>query len=114
MIRRPERRFYFRLALALGRPVGEMLSTMSSHELAEWMAFERVEGPVGEMRDDLRTGIMASTVANVNRKRGSRPFTPADFMPYKSPAGVVKMSEAAMKDTLYAFAAAQAEPTEGA
>ncbi len=34
--------FYFSLAESLGMPVGEMLQRMSSKELAEWMAFNRV------------------------------------------------------------------------
>jgi hypothetical protein len=29
----------------------------------------------------LRAGIVASVVANVNRKKGSRPFSPWDFVP---------------------------------
>ncbi len=34
--------FYFSLAETLGMPVGEMLQRMSSKELTEWMAFNRV------------------------------------------------------------------------
>ncbi len=34
--------FYFSLAEALGMTVGGMLSQMSSKELAEWMAFNRI------------------------------------------------------------------------
>jgi hypothetical protein len=52
---------------------------MDSRELSEWMAYERIE-PFGEMRADLRAGIVASVVANANRTRGDA-FKPADFMP---------------------------------
>lgn len=37
--------------------------------------------PWGEMRADLQAGIVAATVANVNRKADSRAFAPSDFMP---------------------------------
>mgnify|MGYP000940748974 FL=1 len=58
-----------------------MLQRMSSRELSEWMAYYNIE-PFGEERADLRSGIVASTIANVNRdpKKG-QPFKPTDFMP---------------------------------
>lgn len=64
-------------------PVGEMLERMSSSELSEWMAFFSIEGPTGEERADWRAGMVASTIANVNRdsKRQKRPYKPEDFMP---------------------------------
>lgn len=45
------------------------------------LAYGRVE-PFGEQRADLRSGIIASTVANVNRGRRQKAFQPTDFMPY--------------------------------
>lgn len=60
--------------------VEKLLAEITSKELAEWMAFEKIE-PWGETRADLRAGIIASTVAN--RLRGKR--EPArkvtEFMP---------------------------------
>ncbi len=55
---------------------------MSSAEFAEWMAYYAIE-PFGEERADLRMGILASLIANVNRdsKKQREPFAPADFMP---------------------------------
>lgn len=55
---------------------------MSSTQLAEWMAFYRLE-PWGDERADMRAGIVASTIANVNRdaKKRPKPYTPGDFMP---------------------------------
>ena len=44
------------------------------------MAYEHIE-PFGETRADLRTGIVASILANVNRKKGARASKPKDFMP---------------------------------
>lgn len=58
-----------------------LLATLSSRQIAEWMVFFSIEGPIGEERADLRAGIIASTLANVNRGKG-KPFRPTDFMPY--------------------------------
>jgi hypothetical protein len=69
---------------------------MSSREFAEWMAYYELE-PFGEERADLRSAIVASTVANAHRdpKRRRKPFRPLDFMPRfdetKRPKGVESM-----------------------
>ena len=62
--------------------VRELLARVSSRELSEWMAYAKIE-PFGEMRADLRAGIIASTVANTARdpKKRRRPFQPREFMP---------------------------------
>lgn len=57
-----------------------MLAEISSVQFAEWMAYSLLE-PWGEGRDDLRAGIVASTVANANRGKNAKPFKPQDFMP---------------------------------
>jgi hypothetical protein len=57
-----------------------MLSEISSRDFAEWMAYSRLE-PWGEERDDLRMGIVASTIANVNRSKNQKPYKPSDFIP---------------------------------
>jgi len=61
-------------------PVRELLGRMSSSEMSEWIAYAQIE-PFGEERADLRAAIIASTVANTARQRGSRAFKPEDFMP---------------------------------
>lgn len=61
-----------------------MLSEISSVQFAEWMAYSRLE-PWGEERDDLRMAIIASTIANVNRGKNSKAFSPQDFMPQFEP-----------------------------
>lgn len=45
------------------------------------MAYYQLE-PFGVERDDLRSGIIAATIANSNRdpKKQKKPFTPEDFM----------------------------------
>jgi len=58
--------------------VTEMLGRISSHELSEWAAYYR-EHPFGDERADLRAGVIASTIANVNRAEGQEPYTPSDF-----------------------------------
>lgn len=58
----------------------ELSRSLSSAELAEWMAFDRLE-PIGGPAADLRTGILASTVANVARRGRGKPFSPYEFMP---------------------------------
>ena len=60
--------------------VGELLRKMSASELHEWRVYSGID-PFGEERADLRSGIVASTIASVHRKKGSRRPTPQDFMP---------------------------------
>ena len=57
----------------------ELLSRCDSYELAEWAAYHSIE-PIGGVRGDLQSGIIASTIANVNRGKNSKPYSPADFM----------------------------------
>ena len=71
----------FRLALALGLPVREMLTSMGSDELTEWMAYYQLE-PFGDYRADYRSGVVASTFANAHRAKDAGPFKPEDFMPF--------------------------------
>ena len=62
--------------------VAELLSRTTSRELSEWMVYYELE-PFGEERADLRAGIVASTVANVNRdpKKQKKPYSPQEFLP---------------------------------
>ncbi len=59
-----------------------MLAEMPAKTFLEWMLYYQVE-PFGEGRADLRAGIVASTIAEVNRDRKKRQkaYTAADFMP---------------------------------
>lgn len=79
------RLFAHRLALSVGRvDVRRMLSEISADDLMEWVAYNEIE-PFGEARADLRAGIVASTIANVNRPKNSRALRPGDFMPDFTP-----------------------------
>lgn len=64
----------------MGRTVEELLGAISSRELTEWIAFDQVE-PIGDRRGDLQAGVVAATVANVNRAKGARAYLVTDFMP---------------------------------
>lgn len=67
--------------MALGEiDVDGMLERIPSRLLTEWLAYAQVE-PFGEERADLRAGIVAATVANVNRAKGTPAAKPTDFMP---------------------------------
>ncbi len=75
----------FKLARELHRTVGQLSEELSEREFQEWMVVYSIE-PFGDERADLRAGIVASTVVNVNRgKRGHR-AKPTDFMPYRTAA----------------------------
>jgi len=60
--------------------VRELLSRTTSADIAFWVAYYKMD-PWDETREDLRTGIVSSVIANVNKGKSGRPFTPADFMP---------------------------------
>lgn len=54
------------------------MSVLSSRQLSEWMAYDRLE-PFGEERADLRAGVVASVIANVNRGKKGKAYSPQDF-----------------------------------
>lgn len=66
----------------MGIPIAELQERVSSREFAEYWAHFQLE-PWGVEREDLRAGIVASTIANANRdpKKRAKPFTPDQFMP---------------------------------
>ena len=77
--------FLFTLATVLKMPVAELEVRMTSRELSEWMAYDRLS-PLGPERDDLRAALISTTVANFMRKR-RRAFKLKDFMlKFKRPA----------------------------
>jgi hypothetical protein len=59
-----------------------MLDSLTWSQLMEWFSYSQVE-PFGDERADLRMGILASVIANVNRssKHKPTPYKPADFIP---------------------------------
>lgn len=78
--------FAFRLALALGMTVRQLLASMDSAELSEWMAFDSIQ-PIGERGAYMRAGLIASVVANTSMSPPKRRLTPLDFMPGREADG---------------------------
>lgn len=61
--------------------MAELLARMSGHELADWMAYEELHGPLGPGRGDWHAAVIASTVANtVPRRKGRARAKVADFL----------------------------------
>lgn len=60
--------------------VADLDSRLGSAELTEWMAFEKITGPLGRRRHDIQAAIIAATVANANRGKGKK-FEVRDFLP---------------------------------
>lgn len=59
--------------------VGELLRRINARELAEWQIFYGLE-PFGVERADLQHGMVAATIANYHRGKGTQPFAPGDFV----------------------------------
>lgn len=77
----PERKFHFRLALALGVLHPDFLKeVLSARQLKEWELYYVVE-PFGETH--YQTARICTTLAEINRneKIKSTPFEIEDFMP---------------------------------
>lgn len=60
--------------------VRRLLAETDSHELSEWMAYERVAGPLGGVRGDAQAAVVSATIANVNRSKGQRPTKVSEFL----------------------------------
>jgi len=70
--------FQHRLALAMGRTVGELRRAMSWRELQRWQLFD-VLHPLPDRLADLHHGILISTIVNIMRSSDAPPAIPADF-----------------------------------
>ena len=81
-----------------------MLERMPLPTFLEWIEYYKLE-PFGEERADLRAGIVASTIANVNRGKGQRAYKPSEFMPKFGDK--VRKTAKQMWQTLMAFSSAQ-------
>ena len=77
--------------------VRELLVRISSKELAEWMAFYKLE-PFGEERADIRAAIVACTMANLWRGKSQPAHRLEDFMPKFEPPPQMDWQE--IKDKL--------------
>lgn len=59
--------------------VEEMMDQIPEWKFARWETFLRVD-PQGGTRGDMQAGIVASTIANVNRRKNAEPFKLTNFM----------------------------------
>jgi len=90
----------FLLAPHLGRTVEELKATITARELMNWIAFYELD-PWGEKRADLRAGIVASTVYNMQRGT-AKALKSSDFMPDftpKEPQTVAEMQAILLAST---------------
>ena len=63
--------------------VADLDSRLSSSELTEWIAYEKMSGPLGQRRGDIQAATIAATIANGNRGKKGRKFKLSDFLiPY--------------------------------
>lgn len=71
----------FRLAGHLKCFVSDIEDGMAYTELIEWLAYYQID-PYGEVRDDLRAGVVAAQVFNaqLDRKTRNKAKGPADFI----------------------------------
>ncbi len=83
--------------------VRQLLASCDSRELAEWMAYEQVE-PFGDARGDLQAGVVASTIANVNRGKRAKSYKPQDFLlQFRKPQAQSLSAEATLAAAMAAF-----------
>lgn len=82
----------------MGMPVKLLMTHLDSRDVSEYMAFSKLE-PFGSRQDDLRAGVIASTVFNSNpfRKKGSRTVQPKDFITVRSEPTFHKQSAEEIK-----------------
>ena len=89
-----------RLGWALGQTVPQLLANgLSLDDLMDWLAFERLSGPIGPERGDLQAAQTPAMVASMFRSKGERPISPVDLCPKwgepAKPAGMSKRAWAA-------------------
>jgi len=63
----------------MGKPVAELERTLTSHELAEWAAYNIVE-PFGQPRTDDGFRLLAYALFNANRGKNAKPFEMGEFL----------------------------------
>lgn len=76
----PRKMFWHTLALALGMSVRRAQEEIDEDEFRWWMVYNRMS-PIGRDRIDYGFAQVSSTIANVNRAKGQKPYNAKDFMP---------------------------------
>jgi len=77
----------WRMAHRAGLPHPDFLPPLTSSQVGEAMAYERVE-PSGPVRDDFRFGTLLEVAVNTNRRKGTAPFRWTDVFTEHDPARV--------------------------
>jgi hypothetical protein len=73
--------FNFSLSKELGyKHPDYLIADLSCKQLVEWQVFYK-HRPFGDDLGFYQAGIIACMIANVNLKKGKKPFTPNDFIP---------------------------------
>ena len=80
------------------------MARCNSRQFTEWQAEYELD-PWGDERADLRCGIIACTIANVNRGKGQRSLKPGDFMPEFDKPIKERQTQAEMIAVMAQFAA---------
>lgn len=62
-------------------PIGEMLARMSAQEITDWIAYERISGPLGPVRGDWQAAIVAATVYGAAATKKTKRRKLKDFLP---------------------------------
>lgn len=71
--------------------VEDLLGRVSSRELTEWMIFYGYE-PFGYETELYGSAIVASVLANIHRKKGSKEIKPDDFIPRPKPKDELRLA----------------------
>ncbi len=61
------------------------MNHISSQELSEWLAYEQVEGFVGDFRMDFHFARLMALILNFLRGKENTPVTPKDLMIWYEP-----------------------------
>lgn len=77
----------------MGIPIKRLLKEVDSKDITDYIAYYQIE-PFGVEQDFLQSGIVASTIANVNRGKNTQPFKPSDFVPSSFKAKISKKQSA--------------------
>lgn len=56
---------------------------MSSEELTEWMAVEKITGPFGRKREDIQAATIAATMVNTMKGKGRKAKISDFLIPYE-------------------------------
>ena len=75
-----------------------LLKKLTSTQLKEWELYHDEE-PWGEVQQFYQAGIIASTLVNLQIKKGSQPYLATEFMPYYKEKKRVQTGEE-MRDAL--------------